>query len=78
MLKIVGKYGFPEYGCGDINFPDFLWVMSTDSSVTEESCLYYQSCANVTLDCQVGNWRFNSNCKCIHIFFIEVRVQLLT
>lgn len=29
--KLLGKYGTPEYGCGVLEFPDFLEIMTADS-----------------------------------------------
>ena len=55
FTKLFGKYGTPEYGLGSISFPDFLALMCTDANENEQSHLYYQCCATVTLDCKVGN-----------------------
>ena len=40
FCKVFGKHGTPEYGCGVLGFPDFLALMSTDSSLSQESRAY--------------------------------------
>lgn len=55
---MFGQHGTPEYGCGIVGFPDFLALMSDDSSISEESHEYYHSCASVILDRLIGSQYF--------------------
>ena len=71
FCKVFGKHGTPEYGCGVLGFPDFLALMSTDSSLSQESRAYYNSCANVTLDRQVGSRYFVSAANACKIVFLK-------
>ena len=53
LSKTGGKHGIPEYGHGTIAFPDFLALMADSTEAT-----YYQKCAKIELDRQVGNRYF--------------------
>lgn len=64
FAKLFGNHGTPEYGLGLISFPDFLALMCTDANANEQSHLYYQCCATVTLEHQVGKSIFCHSCKC--------------
>ena len=71
FCKVFGKHGTPEYGCGVLQFPDFLAIMCTDSSLSEELQMYYRSCAIVTLDCQIGSRYFVSAANAAKIVFLS-------
>lgn len=58
FCKLFGKSGVPEYGCGSLAFPDFLAVMLRDPSLSEDTSTYFQACATVKLDRQVGSRYF--------------------
>ena len=78
FCKLFGKYGTPEYGCGVLAFPDFLALMSSDITLSEESRAYYQSCAGITLDRQVGSCYFVSAANACKIMFLkDAAVHLL-
>ena len=53
--KHGGKHGVPEYGHGVVTFPDFLQLMCSSSN---PSRVYYEQCAKVKLDRQVGSRYF--------------------
>ena len=62
----------PEYTCGAQSFPDFLALMSTDSElISNKDKQYYQACANVTLDRQVGSRYFVSAANASKILFLK-------
>ena len=78
FCKVFGKHGTPEYGCGVLQFPDFLTIMSTDSTLSEESQVYYRSCAGVTLDRQIGSRYFVSAANAAKIVLLnEAAVHFL-
>ena len=56
LSRSGGKHGVPEYGHGTIAFPDFLALMASQSSSSEAS--YYQQCAEVKMERQVGSRYF--------------------
>lgn len=53
--KHGGKHGVPEYGHGVVTFPDFLQLMCSSSN---PSRVYYEQCAKVRLDRQIGSRYF--------------------
>jgi len=65
FCKLFGKHGTPEYGCGNLIFPDFLALKVKDTKVN-----YYQICSNVSLDRQVGSRYFVSASNACKIFFL--------
>ena len=69
--KLLGKYGTPEYGCGVLEFPDFLEIMTADSCLTEEMLAYYSSCQLTSLDRQVGSRYFVTASNAAKIFFLK-------
>lgn len=78
FCKIFGKHGTPEYGYGVLAFPDFLALMTDDSSVSEETCEYYQSCKDVKLHRQVGSRYFVSASNAAKVVFLrEAAVEFL-
>ena len=58
FCKLFGKHGSPEYGCGVLQFSDFLSLMSVDPTISEEDREYYHACGNVTLERQIGSRYF--------------------
>ena len=79
LVQVFGKHGTPEYGCGVLQFPDFLTIMSTDSTLSEKSQVYYRSCAGVTLDRQIGSRYFVSAANAAKIVLLnEAAVHFLT
>ena len=78
FCKVFGKHGTPEYGCGVLNFQDFLTLMFTDSSLSNGSQEYYQSCARVNLDRQIGSRYFVTAANATKIVFLrEAAVHFL-
>ncbi len=71
FVKLFGKHGTPEYGLGSISFPDFLALMCTDATANEQSQLYYQCCATVTLERQVGSRYFVTAANAAKIIFLK-------
>jgi hypothetical protein len=63
FCKLLGKHGVPEYGLGVLAFPDFL-QQSTDP----DKVGYYQICAKIRLDRQVGSRCFVSACNAGNFF----------
>jgi len=51
--KLIGKHGTPEYGSGVLEFPDFLDIMRSDSTLSGDDLAYYSACRNITLERQV-------------------------
>lgn len=45
----------PESGSGELEFQDFLEVISADSSLSDESHEYYHLCTYIGLHCQIGS-----------------------
>ena len=70
FCKLFGKSGCPEYGCGAVKFPDFLAIMSCDTN-EKLSSTYYNLCASVTLDRQVGNRYFVTAANAAKILFLK-------
>ena len=68
--KLIGKCGTPEYGCGVLNFPDFLDIMMTDSSLIEDVLAYYSSCTHISLERQVGSRYFVTASNASKLFFL--------
>ena len=78
FAKLFGKHGTPEYGLGSISFPDFLALMCTDANANTQSHLYYQCCASITLERQVGSRYFVTAANAAKIFFLkEAAVEYL-
>lgn len=69
FCKLFGKFGCPEYGCGAINFPDFLAIMLRSDS--KQSSTYYNLCASVTLERQVGSRYFVTAANAAKIVFLK-------
>ena len=67
FCKLFGTCGVPEYACGR-SFKDFLQLKVTECS-PEDSC-YYRSCAQVSLERQVGNRYFVSAANATRILFL--------
>ena len=67
--KLLGRHGVPEYGCGNLTFPDFLALkLSEDCSAKDKQ--YYESCSQVLLERQVGSRYFVSASNAAKIFFL--------
>ena len=71
FAKLFGNRGTPEYGLGSISFPDFLALMCTETTENEQSKLYYQCCATVTLERQVGSRYFVTAANAAKIIFLK-------
>lgn len=67
---MFGKHGTPEYECGVLGFPDFLEIMSKDSSLPEEERDYYKCCCEVKLERQVGKRYFITVANATKIVFL--------
>ena len=70
FCKLYGTHGVPEYGCGN-NFADFLGLKIAAEDSQPESREYYQLCAKVVLDRQVGSRYFVSAANAAKIFFLR-------
>ncbi len=69
--KLIGKCGTPEYGCGVLNFPDFIDIMIADSSMIEDVSAYYSSCTQISLERQVGSRYFVTASNASKLFFLK-------
>ena len=69
FCKLYGTHGVPEYSCG-CEFADFLALKIAEDS-QPESREYYQMCAEVVLDRQVGSRYFVSASNAAKIFFLK-------
>ena len=69
--KLIGKHGTPEYGCGVLDFPDFLGIMIDDPSQPAEDVCYYSSCKLITLERQVGSRYFTTASNASKLFFLK-------
>ena len=67
--KLFGRHG--THGCGSVYFPDYLELMSTDSSTSPEDSIYYRSCLNLTLDRQVGSRYFVTAANASKILYLR-------
>jgi len=68
FCKLFGRQGVPEYGCGTINFPDFLSLQQSKLKASEAS--YYHSCLEVQLERQVGSRYFVSACNACKVLYL--------
>ena len=69
FCKLFGRQGVPEYGCGNLTFPDFLALKLSEGSNAEDR-KYYESCIQVLLERQVGSRYFVSASNASKIFFL--------
>lgn len=69
FCKLLGRHGAPEYGCGALAFPDFLHLMSTDTSVNCKE--YYVSCAAIRFNRQIGSRYFVTAANAMKIIFVR-------
>ena len=67
FCKLFGTHGVKEYGCGQ-SFKDFLQLQVTECN-PEDSC-YYQTCAQISLERQVGSRYFVSAANATRILFL--------
>ena len=67
LSKCGGKHGIPEYGHGAIAFPNFLALMASQL----DSTTYYQRCAEIKLDRQVGSRYFVTAANAGKILFLR-------
>lgn len=71
-------FGNPEYGSGACAFPDFLKLMTDDSSICAETQQYFESCLRVHLRRQVRSRYFVSASNAAWIVFLaEAAVEFL-
>ena len=66
FCKLFSKHGVPEYGHGVLAFPDFL-----KQSTSGDKMCYYQICAQIRLDRQVGSRYFVSASNAGKILFLR-------
>ena len=66
LSKTSRKHGIPKYGHGAIAFPDFLALMADSSEAT-----YYQQCAKIKLDRQVGSRYFVTAANARKVLFMR-------
>ena len=66
FCKLLGKHGVPEYGLGVLAFPAFL----EQSSDPDKVC-YYQICAKIRLDRQIGSRYFVSASNAGKMLFLR-------
>ena len=71
FCKLFGKHGSPEYGCGVLQFSDFLSLMSVDPTISEEDREYYHACGNVTLERQIGSRYFVTASNASKVLFLK-------
>ena len=69
--KLIGKHGTPEYGSGVLEFPDFLDIMTADSTLTEDYMVYYSACKSIALERQVGSRYFVTASNVSKLFFLR-------
>ena len=70
FCKLFGKCGVPEYGCGALNFPDYL-NLELEQGCSSEKASYYQLCTKVSLDRQVGSRYFVTASNAAKVFFFK-------
>ena len=68
FFKLFGRYGVPEYGCGNLSFPDCLALKLSEDCSTEDQ-QYYKSYTQLLLEQQVGSRYFVSASNASKIFF---------
>ena len=66
FCKLLGKHGVPEYGLGVLAFPDFL-----EHFTSPDKTCYYQTCAKIHLDRQIGNRYFVTAANAGKILFLR-------
>ena len=71
FCKVFGKHGVPEYGSGTLTFPDFLALQLENSDMNSNLRSYYTSCANTTLERQVGSRYFVSAANAAKVLFLK-------
>ena len=77
FCKLFGRCGVPEYGCG-VTFTDFLSMMSSKSSLNEQTLSYYQFCTKISLDRQVGSRYFVTAANATKIVYLrEAAIEFL-
>jgi len=62
FCKVFGQHGTPEYGCGVVGFPDFLALMSNDSTIPVRV---------IILDRQIGSRYFVTTANAANIMFLK-------
>lgn len=70
FCKVFGNKGTPEYECGVLHFPDFLEIMRTESSLSQQQREYYNCCQHITLERQIGNRYFVTAANATKILFL--------
>jgi len=69
LSKSGGNHGIPEYGHGAIASPDFLALMASQCDSSEAT--YYQQCAKIKLDRQVGSRYFVTAANAGKVLFLR-------
>ena len=70
FCKLFGKCGVPEYGCGALDFPDYL-NLELEQACSPEKTSYYQFCKKISLDRQVGSRYFVTASNAAKIIFLQ-------
>ena len=68
LCKLFSKCGVPEYGCGALDFPDYLNLELEQACSPEKT--YYRFCKKISLDRQVGSRYFVTASNAAKIFFL--------
>ena len=70
FCKLFGSSGVPEYGCGTLAFPDYL-TLAMEGKHFPEKRDYYNLCAKVKLDRQVGSRYFVTASNAGKVLFLR-------
>ena len=70
FCKLLGKCGVPEYGCGTLDFPDYL-NLALEQGCSPEKTNYYNLCKKMSLDRQVGSRYFVTASNAGKILFLR-------
>ena len=70
FCKIFETTGMPEYACG-VMFADFLNIMISDTSLSEGSLKYYQTCSKIVLERQVRSRYFVTAANAMKIIYLR-------
>ena len=70
FCKLLGKCGVPEYGCGTLDFSDYL-NLELEQGCSPEKTNYYNLCKKMSLDRQVGSRYFVTASNAGKILFLR-------
>ena len=71
FCKVFGKHGTPEYGCGVLDFQDFLMLMLNDPSLPTVTHEYFKFCTSINLHRQIGSRYFVTASNAVKIVFLQ-------